>query len=81
MANAIDYSTLPVGTKIHGHEVGLCPKCGRNGLVSRTNGATNYLHALRAFAELLGGDPPDDVRTYFDEEGCDVEARESTINL
>lgn len=70
MANAIDYTTLEVGTKIHGHEVGLCPNCGRNGLVC--DGFINYLHKVRGFAEPLGGDSPDDVRTYLVEERCNV---------
>jgi len=39
-----DYRKLPIGTKLGGKEIGLCPHCGQHGLVEEKDGTTFYVH-------------------------------------
>jgi hypothetical protein len=41
---AKDYTNLPVGTKIDGREIQVCPCCGRRGLRTETYGVPFYTH-------------------------------------
>ena len=69
----IDYTAMPLGTKIHGHEIELCPKCGRNGLAPPgKNGTTNYLHRLGAIADLSGSGEKTVLTLNLQEDECDV---------
>jgi hypothetical protein len=40
-----DYTKYPVGSKIDGGEIQLCPDCKRNGLLDENNGEKFYVHS------------------------------------
>jgi hypothetical protein len=39
-----DYTVLPMGTRVGGGEVKVCPKCGRRGLCVEMSGHSFYTH-------------------------------------
>ncbi len=42
----VDYTELPLGTKIDDGEIYLCPHCGKSGLAEKVYDQTYFTHLL-----------------------------------